>query len=58
MKCSFCGMEIEKGTGKMLVKNDGRILRFCSSKCEKNYFMRKARKVRWTKASRIARGKV
>ena len=58
MKCSFCGKEIEKGTGKMLVKNDGKVLWFCSSKCEKNYYMRKPRKVRWTAASRSARGKV
>ncbi|MEM5782605.1 MAG: 50S ribosomal protein L24e, partial [Candidatus Aenigmatarchaeota archaeon] len=36
MKCSFCGNEIEKGTGTMFVKNDGKIFFFCSSKCEKN----------------------
>lgn len=36
MKCSFCNKEIEKGTGMMFVKNDGRVFYFCSSKCEKN----------------------
>ena len=36
MKCTFCGLEIGKGSGKMLVQDDGKILYFCSSKCEKN----------------------
>ena len=36
MKCSFCGKELEKGTGVMLVKKDGKIFYFDSSKCEKN----------------------
>ncbi|MBC7127968.1 MAG: 50S ribosomal protein L24e [Candidatus Methanosuratincola petrocarbonis] len=35
-KCSFCSQEIPAGTGLMYVKNDGTILRFCSSKCRKN----------------------
>lgn len=35
-KCTFCKKEMEKGTGKMYVKNDGKILYFCSNKCEKN----------------------
>ncbi|AEF97192.1 50S ribosomal protein L24e [Methanotorris igneus] len=47
--CSFCEREIEPGTGKMLVKKDGSVLYFCSSKCEKNYKMgRIPRKVKWT----------
>ena len=36
VKCSFCGREIEKGTGVMFVKNDGKIFYFDSKKCEKN----------------------
>ncbi len=36
MKCSFCKEEIEKGTGKMFVKTDAKILYFCSRRCEKN----------------------
>ncbi len=49
--CSFCGKEIEPGTGKMYVKKDGTVLTFCSSKCEKNMIKlnRKPRKVEWTK---------
>jgi large subunit ribosomal protein L24e len=35
-KCSFCGKNIEKGSGKMFVENNGKIYHFCSSKCEKN----------------------
>jgi len=48
--CSFCGKEIEPGTGLMYVKNDGTILRFCSSKCFKSYKMRRdSRKLKWSK---------
>lgn len=49
--CSFCGGEIEPGTGKMFVKNDGTVLRFCSSKCEKNMLDlgRVPRDVEWTR---------
>jgi len=35
-KCTFCGGMIEPGTGKMLVKKDGTIQYFCSTKCENN----------------------
>jgi large subunit ribosomal protein L24e len=48
MKCSFCKKDIEQGTGKMLIKNDGKIFYFCSSKCEKNAGMRRnPAKVNW-----------
>ncbi len=36
-KCSFCGKDISPGTGVMLVKNDGSIFHFCSSKCFKSF---------------------
>lgn len=51
MKCNFCGDEITKGTGKMFVKTDGKVLHFCSSKCEKNFLKlkRKPRTTAWTK---------
>jgi len=51
VKCSFCGNEIEQGTGKIYVQIDGKILNFCSMKCEKNKIKlkRKARKQKWTK---------
>lgn len=59
MKCSFCGSEIEIGTGMMFAKNDGKIFYFCSSKCEKNIFKlgRIPRKVKWTEeAIKIKKG--
>jgi len=59
VNCVFCGHTLEKGTGTMFVKNDGRMLYFCSTKCQKNLFKlkRKAREQKWTKESRLARGK-
>ncbi|MCH8003876.1 MAG: 50S ribosomal protein L24e [Nanoarchaeota archaeon] len=35
-KCTFCGINIPRGTGKMYVQKDAKILYFCSSKCKKN----------------------
>lgn len=48
-KCSFCKKSIEQGTGKMFVTKDGRIMHFCSTKCEKHTFKlkRNPRKTRW-----------
>lgn len=50
MKCSFCGKDFRPGTGKMFVKNDGTVLYFTDSKCEKNYFLgREAKKRKWSR---------
>ncbi len=59
VNCSFCGKVLEKGTGKMFVKTDGRISYFCSTKCEKNLLKlkRKPREHKWTQESRAVRGK-
>lgn len=48
--CSFCGREIEPGTGINYVRRDGVVLRFCSSKCRKNMLKlgRKPRDFKWT----------
>ncbi len=48
-KCSFCGKEIEKGTGVMFIKNDGKVFYFDSSKCEKNMLKlgREPARTRW-----------
>ena len=50
MNCSFCGNEIEPGSGMMFVKDDGTILYFCSSKCDNNLLnlSRVPRRVKWT----------
>lgn len=51
-KCSFCGHDIPPGMGISYVRRDGRLLRFCSSKCRKNSLKlkRDPRKLKWTKA--------
>lgn len=51
-RCSFCGKEIKPGTGMVFVKNDGTVLRFCSSKCWKNALKlkRNPKKLKWTRA--------
>lgn len=37
MECDYCGDEVEKTKGKMLVLQSGEKLFFCSGKCQKNY---------------------
>ena len=50
VKCSFCGNQIEQGTGKLFAKNDGSLWYYCSKKCEKNQnkLGRLPRKIKWT----------
>ena len=50
--CTFCGHSIELGRGVTYVRNTGRILHFCSSKCQKNTLKlkRKPRNIKWTTA--------
>lgn len=50
VNCSFCGTNIPKGSGKVFVKDNGQILNFCSTKCQKNMLKlkRDARKLKWT----------
>ncbi len=59
-RCSFCGTEIERGTGKILVKKDGTLLYFCSSKCEKNLIKlgRNPVKFGWTRKYQKAKGRI
>lgn len=49
--CSFCGQDIEPGTGKMYVKKDATVFHFCSMKCQKNQLNmhRIPRNTKWTK---------
>jgi len=50
MKCNFCGAELKAGTGKLLVKNEGKLLYWCSSKCENNAKLgRNPARVNWTR---------
>lgn len=56
--CSFCGVSIEPATGKMLVRRDGSLLFFCSSKCEKNHGLgRVGRKMTWVRKARGPAGR-
>lgn len=49
-RCTFCGNNIEKGTGKIFVKKDATIYYFCSNRCEKNLLKlhRVPRTLKWT----------
>ena len=49
-KCTFCGNNVRKGTGKLYVYTSGKIANFCSHKCEKNLLKlkRKPLQTRWT----------
>ena len=49
-KCSFCGHNIEIGTGKILALNIGDVKYYCSNKCEKNQqkLKRLPRNIKWT----------
>ena len=56
--CSFCGLPIEPGTGKMFVRKDGTIYYFCSTKCQNNHKLgRFPRRVEWTAAGKAAEKK-
>jgi large subunit ribosomal protein L24e len=56
--CTFCGSQLEPGTGKMYVKKDGSVMFFCSSKCQNNQKLgRVPRRVEWTAAGKKALGK-
>lgn len=48
--CSFCGNEIEPGTGKMYIKKDGTVFYFCKGKCQKNLLKLKRvpHRTQWT----------
>lgn len=54
VECSFCGKKVEVGIGVMYVKKDGKVLHFCSRKCEKNLLKlkRSPKKFLWTKEGR------
>jgi len=59
VKCVFCGKEQEDYKGTYLLKNDGSVNYYSSSKCMKNHLKlkRDKRKVRWAEAFHITREK-
>ena len=52
VKCVFCGKDEYAFKGLHLIRNDGTINYFCSSKCRLNALKlgRDKRKVKWTEA--------
>ncbi len=59
VKCGFCGVEIEKGTGMIFVEKVGKVRNFCSSKCERNVDLgRVPRHTRWTQEFKKLKGKI
>ncbi len=59
VRCSFCGTDIEKGTGIIFVERTGKVLNYCSTKCEKNVALgRKPKHVRWTQEFMKSKGKL
>ena len=53
VKCTFCGETLRPGTGKMFVQKDGKVLYFCSMKCEKNMLKLRRKPIRTQWSSRF-----
>jgi len=52
--CTFCGKPVPMGEGTMLMKNDGTVNWFCSSKCKKStrILKRDPRKLKWSRSKK------
>ncbi len=55
MKCSFCGVEVERGKGTLYVKKDGSLFYFHAAKCRRNMLElgRKPAKFKWARAGAV-----
>jgi len=48
MNCSFCSQPTVTTRTTMVVKSDGKVMYFCSTKCERNHNLgRSPKKVKW-----------
>jgi len=48
--CSFCKKVYEFPRGLTLILNDGRLMHFCTSKCQRNFKLKRdPKKVKWIK---------
>lgn len=54
-KCTFCGDEAQYFQGINLIKNDGTVDFYCSSKCRKNALKlgRDKKRMKWTEAYKL-----
>jgi len=54
--CSFCRRSFPQGMGMVLVRNDGSMLWFCSSKCRRNMLNlgRNPARVRWVRKAKTS----
>ena len=59
VKCFFCGKDESPHKGLHLIRNEGSIIYFCSSKCRKNTLnlKRDKRRIKWTEAFHVSREK-
>lgn len=50
MKCVFCSKSQEPGKGIIFVYSDNRVIYFCSSKCRRNFKLKRdPKKIKWSR---------
>lgn len=51
MKCIFCSKPQEPGIGTIFAYNDGRVIYFCSSKCRRNFKLKRdPKRIKWARS--------
>ncbi len=50
MKCIFCSKSQQPGQGTIFAYNDGKVIYYCSSKCRRNFKLRRnPKKIKWAR---------